>query len=457
MPARSRIPDAVRRPYPTARGIALFAAGGVSLITGVLFGRTDFLFVGLVLVIAPLMAMVFVAFERPRLSVTRAVSPPTIAVGEATTIALTVRNQAARPSPASTWRDLMPARIAVHHASDFPRLAEHRVGSEGGNDTVRLTNRVRASERGFHDIGPLVIGRSDPFRLARTEFAVGGQRPLLVTPRVTELSRGELDSSRSEGSDHELLRHSIPSSDELIAREYREGDPLRRVHWRATARHDKLMVRQEEQRSNPEGWILLDTRSTSLAARDFRDASRLHEAQPDESQLDEADAFFESAVELAASIGVHLIDEGFDINVVETGRRQLASRNDRASSPGGALPRFGGNDAERSFLTGLATITPTDAANDEVVAELSSGLRRGGRRVPVFAVLAGDLAELGALATLRVFAEPAVAFIPDTSTPSTRALLGSNGWNCVGFAAGNSPADVWIQALSQQRTAGTRG
>ena len=45
-----------------------------------------------------------------------------------------------------------------------------------------------------------------------------------------------------------------------MTREYRHGDPMRRVHWAATARHGSLMVRQEESVTTPEATIILDQR-----------------------------------------------------------------------------------------------------------------------------------------------------------------------------------------------------
>ena len=45
-----------------------------------------------------------------------------------------------------------------------------------------------------------------------------------------------------------------------MTREYRHGDPMRRVHWAATARHGELMVRQEESVTTPEATIILDQR-----------------------------------------------------------------------------------------------------------------------------------------------------------------------------------------------------
>jgi uncharacterized protein (DUF58 family) len=281
------------------------------------------------------------------------------------------------------------------------------------------------------------VSRNDPFGLAFAEYAIGQPKQLLVTPRVSALTSGDLDIARSEGNEHELLRHSIPSADELIAREYRPGDPLRRVHWRATARHDKLMVRQEERRSDPEAWLLADTLITGAP-----------------------DAEFETLVDIVASIGVHLLDEGFVVSVVETGRRQLSGRSGagRTGTLGSATPTYDVGSADRLLLADLAGLDPTAEERDDAVAELAVGLRRSGRAVPVFATLLGStLDELGALAAVRPMCDPAVAFVGASAPAAVVDVLGDAGWLCVTFRAGEDPADCWQRALTARRSAVQRG
>jgi len=72
---------------------------------------------------------------------------------------------------------------------------------------------------------------------------------------------------------------------------------VRRVHWRSTARYGELMVRREEQRWRNRATVLLDTRGGAHMG-----------AGPSSS--------FETAVSVAASVGVHLAQEGLIGKVV---------------------------------------------------------------------------------------------------------------------------------------------
>jgi len=439
-------PSPLKKPRPTARGWTFGAVGVVALAASAFFGRTDVLFVGVFLTVLPLAAMISVTLDRPRLTVARSFHPDVVAVGEQATIVTTARNQAARPSPPARWREYAPAGIEVQGSAPFPRLGAHQVNVAHGRDTVVLRQDVVAFKRGSHPVGPLIVSRTDPFGVAYAEYAVGQPRQLLVTPRVVPLSSGELDVAHSEGAEHELQRHSIPSADELIAREYRPGDPLRRVHWRATARHDKLMVRQEEQRSNPEAWILMDTRAAPATAGALRPPDATSAYEPD-------DALFETLMELVASVGVHLLDEGFVLSVVETAPRQLSGRSGagRTGTLGSVTPTYDRGTADRLLLADLAAVDAAAVTRDDAVAELASGLRHAGRAVPIFAVLLDGTPELGSLAALRGMGDPAVAFVGEGAAPEVEDVLGDAGWLCVPFAAGDDPAECWQRALDRQR------
>ena len=118
-----------------------------------------------------------------------------------------------------------------------------------------------------------------------------------------------------------------------MLREFAPGDDLRRVHWKSTARHQRLMIRQDESRRRAPVLVLLDVRSAS------------HDR-----------ASFEIAVEAVASIVTSLEHDQRRVEVRTTsgerlgqaGRRHLASLMDELAvieptgvgrlAPGGARP-----------------------------------------------------------------------------------------------------------------------
>ncbi|WAP51190.1 DUF58 domain-containing protein [Arthrobacter sp. ATA002] len=91
----------------------------------------------------------------------------------------------------------------------------------------------------------------DLFGLSRRQHTLGATDSLVVAPAPRPLPRTLLGGPRGTEGSVSSPRRGSPSEDDVSTREYRPGDPMRRVHWAATARHGELMVRQEEPVTSP--------------------------------------------------------------------------------------------------------------------------------------------------------------------------------------------------------------
>ncbi len=414
----------------TRRGGLLLLSGSTVLLLGILLSRRDLLFIGLVLMLLPLCGALFVMLRPATVSVQRSVLPDVVSAGDTATVSLLVHNLSARPLVGSAWRDTASAGITVPERQALPGLRGGQPHATVGAGATRLSYPVSPRTRGLHQSGPFLIERSDPFGLAATERSVGVPKDFLVTPRLEMLSGSGLSLLSGDGSSREALRTVSPNADELTAREYRPGDPLRRVNWRATARRGEIMVRQEEQQSNPEARLLLDTTPRSERA-------------------------FDVAVELAASVGVHLIGSGFRLQMMETGASQIAPSRERARGGlRGDAPVFLDVGAERVLLEALATLaqvpSPADDAGDarSDAGAGPSGRGGGGTMSPLFAILV-DVNErtLTDLRSLRGRSPLAVAFLLDTVTASAARSLQQSGWRCARVRSHDDFAQAWTLAL----------
>lgn len=431
----TRARSAAQRPRPTWRGAGLALAGALSLVGAALYGRVDLLVLGLVLLLLPLAAAIAVTVDRPWISVARQFESDVVTAGEPAHVAVTVRNEASRRAPSLRWRDACPPGLTASSLAPLPPLGEHAAASRDHSDSATVRYSLGTTLRGVFSVGPLLLERTDPFGLVRCLYAVGSGKPLIVVPRVDDLGEGEFDVSRSEGYEHELVKHSIPNADELIARDYRPGDPMRRVHWRATARHDKLMVRQEEPRSNPETWMLLDTDGGSRLEH-----RHLHG--------DGGNDRFETAVDLAASLGAHLIDQGYVLGVAESAPLQLQGRagTGRAGLAGLAVSAYDPPGGVHSLLVGLAAAEQRRRDNADPAGVLGAALRRNPQAVPTFVIVVdGDHDELAAVASLRPLCDPAVVFFVGERA-ELREHYDRRGWTCVDVRAGESPSAAWHRA-----------
>ena len=132
-----------------------------------------------------------------------------------------------------------PARVTGFVGSEPITAATGIVPRSGWSRQVALS----ALRRGPLGARSLVIESSDPLGLFRSRRPSPGAEIALVLPRFTSLTRRpevrELEAS--------VAAPRAGSGTELFGvREYRPGDALRRIHWRSSARHGELVVREFE-------------------------------------------------------------------------------------------------------------------------------------------------------------------------------------------------------------------
>ena len=428
-------------PRLTLRGGIFLAGGGALFLNALVINRRDLLFVACLLLAVPAVALFYVTLRPAKLHVTRSFRPPVVPAGGDTVVLLQVRNLSSRPLYGARWRDTASDGLKTPGTTLLPMLDRFDGGPGGGGDTAVVEYTLTPRLRGVYDVGPLVLGRHDPFGLAFSERPIGEPHDLVVTPRVTPLSDRRGSVTSGDGSVHEILRHVNPNSDELIAREYRPGDSLRRVNWPATARHGEIMVRQEEQRSTPEALVILDT---TLSGRPAYSPTHAND------RMRRHDMAFELAIEVVASVGAHLLDAGFRLNILELGPSQLAPGPDRnrGGLHGDPPSTFGISGGDRLLLEALAAVVPVPRADPDAGGRGSarSALRLSSGPVPTFAVLVDiDGIDAKDLSAARSTAEPAVAFVIDTVNRTVLAQLEEAGWHAIVLRSVRDIPDAWSQ------------
>ncbi|TFC40985.1 DUF58 domain-containing protein [Cryobacterium shii] len=488
MPAQQRRGRPVWFPRLTVRGGMFLVTGAPLLLYSLVSNQRDLLFVACLLLVVPVVAVAYVSVRPVRLQVTRTFHPPVVAAGGETTVALTLCNLSSRAVTGLRWRDAAPEALAVPPGATLPVLDRFEGGAADGADTVHLDYRVTPRRRGVYPCGPALIGQPDPFGLTVGEWTVGEPQDLVVTPRVTDLAGRGLESVRGDGEVPERLRHVHHNSDQLIAREYRPGDQLRRVNWPATARHGEIMVRQEEEQSKPRARLVFDT---ALHGR------RKRMPDPGGHQGLRHDPAFDVAVELVASVGAHLLEAGYQLDLIELGPGRLAPASARA---GGGLRGDPGDVRElvfrepgevRSLLVLLAGIEPPDpdepadpdeppdpdepadthepaatpgpasAAGATRPADAAGATGRPrmplsplGRMLPTFAVLVDiDAQDTDELAHLASRSRSSVAFVLDPMNPESVARLRDAGWRCVRLQTARDIPGAWVAAVGERQAA----
>jgi uncharacterized protein (DUF58 family) len=288
----------------TTRGRAFVAAGVTASLCSLLLGQKDLLRVGILLVALPVVSALVVGRTRLRLSVRRSVSPVDVPVGTPATVELALRNEGRMPAGLLLLEDRIP--YVLGHR---PRFVVDRVSP---NWRRTVTYQIKSDVRGQYQVGPLMLTVADPFGLVETSRLFAESQTLLVTPRVQRLPAVRLGADRAGSGENRPRAIAAAGEEDATVREYRDGDDLRRVHWRSTARRGSLMVRREEQPWQSRCALFLDARTIS------------HQGHGPSSSL-------EWAVSAAASIGLDVIRRGY-ITTMLGGPTTLAAINNRTSA-----------------------------------------------------------------------------------------------------------------------------
>src|ERR1700759_488902 len=327
----------------TTRGKTFLAVGAVAAVAGLAFSEADLFRIGLLLMALPVLSALTTSRARYRLSCTRQLVPRRIQAGQTAEARVRLLNVSPLRTGLLLAEDLTPAAMAG--PAGRPRFVLESIEPGGSRD---LSHQVALDQRGKYTIGPLQVRVADAFGLASIGRSFATKSTLVVTPQIISLPRVAIARNRLGERETGLRREAPAGEDDIAPRAYRDGDELRRVHWRSTARYGQLMVRREEQRWHNRALLLLDTRRRAHVGRTGEWSS------------------FEFAVTAVASIGVHLVGQGIETRLI--------------TDTGDAAPA---GPAAESLLERLAVVQTSRNT------DLSSGLAalRGGSRGQVIAII----------------------------------------------------------------------
>ncbi|MGE5674760.1 MAG: DUF58 domain-containing protein, partial [Mycobacterium leprae] len=119
--------------------------------------------------------------------------------------------------------------------------------------------QVTPQRRGLYELGPAVIKAGDPFGFWDQSMDVDERETLICYPKIVPLEELGFPSRRPFGD--------LKSTDRLFedemrfagVREYQVGDPLRRIHWKASAASGRLQVKLLDPSSNMGLAVFLNT------------------------------------------------------------------------------------------------------------------------------------------------------------------------------------------------------
>jgi uncharacterized protein (DUF58 family) len=234
--------------------------------------------------------------------VTRIAEDAELKIGSLVPMRLEIRNHGKIPILWLLVEDLLPPRAEHQLRSalvvEGERLAVMLI-MPGRTETLEYS--IRCVRRGYYQIGPTVLETGDLMGLYR-RYRVGTQ-PIYLTvlPDVTLLTGYDIGSRRPIGEIR--MRDNVMDDPTRLRgiRQWLPGDPMRSVHWGATARTGALHTKVYEPSSIVGATIVLDFHVSTMPV----------EHEPVRSDL---------AVAAAASIAQTLHDSGEPFGLATNGR-----------------------------------------------------------------------------------------------------------------------------------------
>ncbi|WP_116051930.1 DUF58 domain-containing protein [Amycolatopsis palatopharyngis] len=409
----------------TTRGRCLLAAGAAAAVCAAVLNERDLLRVALFVVALPLLIAVFVSAARVRMGAMRTLLPERVSVGQSGEIQLDLWRSGKLPGGELLLEDGVPYALGSRPRFVIERLPQHRV--------VALRYPVQPVLRGIQQVGPLRATITDPFGLCEFERELIGHSRLLVVPTVAGLRGLPTGAGIGSGDDGSVRLHAGQGEPDVIVRQYRQGDDLRKVHWRSTARRDEIMVRVEERPWRGGTTVLLDHR-----------AAAHHGTGPTAS--------IEWAVSFAASICLHLRRSGHRVRLMSEHGKLLAD-----------TPGEGGEHYDNQVLDALAALQPTHQRDITCAYDVAEGQEL----IAVLGTVSND--SVHELTRYRPRGVRSLAVLLDTpawsagvsapqqraaATEESAALLRAAGWGVVVVGPGSPMPQVWSELC---RSAASRG
>jgi uncharacterized protein (DUF58 family) len=231
-----------------------------------------------------------------------AVSQLTGHVGDRLQVTYTLRNTSRLPKP---W-------LEIHNPTTLPGGLPGRAITLGSRSERSWLVRAPLIRRGHFRIEPLQIRTGDPFGFFEASASVGQGIAVIVYPRIERLPMWRLPAASIEGS-HAAPERTLQTTPlATTVRPYAPGDSFNRIHWKSTARHGEIQVKEFELEQTADAWIFLDLDRSVQAGRG-------------------EDSTVEVAVRVAASIADKALLENRAVGMTINAHRMAILPADRGS------------------------------------------------------------------------------------------------------------------------------
>ncbi len=161
----------------------------------------------------------------------------------------TVRNTTVVPK---LWLEVRDFSTLPYHYSS------HVVNNLGAKQSYSWRVTTICQQRGRYQLGPIRLRTSDPFGLFPMERDLAPTSNVVVFPMTFDIHQLALPVGILPGGDALRRRTHYITTNASSVRDYEPGDSFNRIHWRSTARRDRLVVKEFELDPLADIWVVPD-------------------------------------------------------------------------------------------------------------------------------------------------------------------------------------------------------
>jgi len=189
-------------------------------------------------------------------------------------------------------------------------------------------------KRGVFSLGPTILNSGDPLGLFKSSITIPSKKSIVVYPHLIDIQKFSVYPSSEEGGRHLQIHTAQTTPQASGIREYQPGDPLNRVHWPYTMKHGKLMVKEFDEETQSNAWILLDVqknkhRREKLITYSYNNRFLSIKRKAVHFQLSRDS--FEYAVTIAATLANYYIEQNIAVGLTSVGREIVNVQPDKGN------------------------------------------------------------------------------------------------------------------------------
>jgi uncharacterized protein (DUF58 family) len=238
------------------------------IILAVVLKQSSLLIVAAIFFLTSGAARLWSRYALQRLEYTRRLSANRVFFGENITLDISISNSKFLPLPWLHIEEEVPEELKflksrTQMSAKPDRSILSNFLSLGWYHRLTRHYAVQCVRRGLFFFGPTIIHSGDPFGFFKVENTIEPQDRLLVYPRILTLEELGIPSRHPFG-DLRIKRHLFEDPVQVMTtRDYASGDPLKHIHWKATARLQRMQTRVFEHTTSVDLALFLDTRSVA--------------------------------------------------------------------------------------------------------------------------------------------------------------------------------------------------